>query len=295
MKFIRRKGVVRPPKGSREDALRNKWLKDGRPFGRPKRGPIQEAILKYENTTFDRWWREHKNPIFVARHQAFEPVLLAKKEVYVDGLETLLGRKIHPEELQDGGNPQKHSDLQVEVARTLREHNDRMIQVMVEQNMKKPIKMHRPLFPQEWQEKLESPGPSENIYPLRRTIADDGSSSSKMKRKSEDYELNEIREYKKQNKNNPWWKSPNPLHYGLNMMGLFTSTFGYHPMIQKGNFDLMNTGVSLILGREVESYEFSTDHNGIKEEVRERVQRWDRKWYDILSRRREETSPKNYR
>lgn len=242
-------------------------------------------MKRYKRTTYERWWEERDNPIYVARNQIFEPIPLADKEEYVKGLEMLLGRNIQADETQYGGDPKKYSDLQIEVAKSLKRLDDWVLGLLEKRPIRIPRKM---LFPHHELEGFDvsvygyppSESREEFLEREKKKMGEDDPVYMMMKRDNERIKR-EIREYKEQNKNNPWWDSDNPLHYARHMMGQFTDFFDPRPMIKRSNSALLNMGVSLILGREVDGWEWHIDPDILKDSVRKAVQKLDKRLYNI--------------
>ncbi len=55
---------------------------------------ILETMKKYGD---NKWWRS-KDPIYVARYQVFEPILMVPFDKYHKGIEKLLGRPVYTHE-----------------------------------------------------------------------------------------------------------------------------------------------------------------------------------------------------
>jgi len=242
---------------------------------------ISKATGRYFDTAYDNWW-ESSNPLFIARHQIHEPVLLADKKAYVRGLEMICGRKISKDELQEG-DPKKHEKLKAQIIDILQKKDDEILQGLQKAYAKNPEKM-RPSRYRDFDEE-ESPAqrPKEDIAEPRKFL---DPATGKMKEldfvtKTDNYYKKKMTEYMNENSANPWWESTNPITYARHMMKLYTNMMNQHPMMIYGDFQRFKTGVSLILGRKVAPAEFSVDHTPIKEEFREHIKRWD----DIIYRR----------
>ena len=251
----------------------------------PERPPSSEeqritrATGKYRNTAYDKWW-ESPNPIFVARHQVFEPVLLADKRAYVRGLEMVCGRNIHPDELQ-AGDPKKHEKLKIEVIEILRKKDYLMLEALQKYYSENPLRMGPSIFQE--REDTEKP-PKKDIAEPRKFTGSEVEGFRETVMRSDNYRTKKVAEYINENRNNPWWESTNPVHYARHAMGLFTYMTHQHPMIQECDFDLLVTGVSMIIGGKVHPTEFSIHYNLLKDEVREKLEKWDEIAYRRMTR-----------
>jgi len=242
---------------------------------------IAKATGRYFDTAYDNWW-ESKNPIFIARNQIHEPVLLADKRTYIRGLEMICGRKISKDELQEG-DPKKHEKLKAQVIDILQRKDDETLQGLQKAYAKNPEKMRPSTYRDFDEEESPEQRPKEDIAEPRKFL---DRATGKMKEldfvnKTDDYRKKKLAEYMNENSTNPWWESTNPITYARHMMRLFTNMMDQHPMIIYGDFKNLKNGVSLFLGRKVAPAEFSVDHSGIKREFRKQIERWD----DITYRR----------
>ena len=235
---------------------------------------IASAMGKYRNTAYDNWW-ESKNPIFLARHQIHEPVLLADRRAYARGLELICGREISPDELQ-AGDREKHEKLKAKVIDILRKKDNEVLKGLQKAYAKNPEKMRPSIYP-DWGDEENPRRPKEDLAEPRRFL---NRSTGKLEElahvtKTDEYNKKKLAEYINENRANPWWESTNPITYARHAMGLFTYMTHQHPMIMYGDFNRLQDGVSLILGRKVAPHEFSISYGAIKEELREKLEKWD--------------------